>query len=64
MADYTPVATPIWPTVGYLYERMDDVDAVFEGSKAGPIYSRYGSPTVSAFEAAVAMLEGALAKTD
>jgi cystathionine beta-lyase/cystathionine gamma-synthase len=57
--DYTPVATPIWPTVGYLYESMDDVDAVFEGSKAGPIYARYGSPTVSAFEAAVAMLEGA-----
>jgi cystathionine gamma-synthase/methionine-gamma-lyase len=40
---------------------MDDLDAVFAGSKAGQIYLRYGSPTVSAFEAAVAMLEGAQA---
>ncbi len=57
--DYTPVATPIWPAVGYLYESMDDIDAVFAGSKQGYVYLRYGSPTVSAFEAAVASLEGA-----
>jgi cystathionine gamma-synthase/methionine-gamma-lyase len=57
--DYTPVATPIWPSVGYLYESMDDVDAVFAGSKQGYVYLRYASPTVSAFEAAVASLEGA-----
>ena len=59
--DYTPVATPIWPSVGYLYESMDDVDAVFAGSKQGYVYLRYASPTVSAFEAAVASLEGAAA---
>lgn len=58
-ADYTPVATPIWPAVGYLYESMDDMDAVFGGAKQGYVYLRYGSPTVSAFEAAVASLEGA-----
>ena len=57
--DSTPVVTPIWPAVGYLYESMDDMDAVFEGTKRGPLYLRYGSPTVSAFETAVAMLEGA-----
>src|SRR5512134_166761 len=57
--DYTPVATPIWPSVGYLYESMDDVDAVFAGSKQGYVYLRYASPTVSAFEAAIASLEGA-----
>jgi len=57
--DYTPVVTPIWPTVGYLYESMDDMDAVFAGSKQGYVYSRYATPTVSAFEAAVASLEGA-----
>lgn len=57
--DYTPVATPIWPAVGYLYESMDDIDAVFAGSKQGYVYLRYASPTVSAFEAAVASLEGA-----
>lgn len=57
--DYTPVSTPIWPSVGYLYESMDDVDAVFDGSRQGYVYLRYASPTVSAFESAVASLEGA-----
>ncbi|HEY9528942.1 MAG TPA: PLP-dependent transferase, partial [Anaerolineales bacterium] len=58
-ADYTPVATPIWPAVSYVYESMHDMDAVFGGEKQGYVYSRYASPTVSAFEAAVASLEGA-----
>lgn len=58
-AEYTPVVTPIWPAVGYLYENMDDMDAVFAGNKQGYVYLRYASPTLSAFEAAVASLEGA-----
>jgi cystathionine gamma-synthase/methionine-gamma-lyase len=58
-ADYRPVATPIWPTVGYLYESMDDLDAVFAHTKPGQIYLRYSNPTVEAFEAAVANLERA-----
>jgi cystathionine gamma-synthase/methionine-gamma-lyase len=45
--------------VGYLYENMADMDAVFGGEKQGYVYLRYASPTVSAFEAAVASLEGA-----
>jgi cystathionine gamma-synthase/methionine-gamma-lyase len=56
-ADYRPVATPIWPTVGYLYESMDDLDAVFARTKAGQVYLRYSNPTTEAFEAAVANLE-------
>lgn len=56
-ADYRPVSTPIWPTVGYLYESMDDLDAVFAGDKRGQIYLRYSNPTVEAFETAVADLE-------
>lgn len=55
----TPTVTPIWPAVGYIYESMDEMDAVFEGTRGGPLYLRYGSPTVSAFENAVATLEGA-----
>lgn len=58
-ADYTPVATPIWPTVGYLYENMDDTDAVLGNTRPGFVYPRYASPTVSAFEQAIASLEGA-----
>jgi len=57
--DYTPVSTPIYATVGYLYETMDQLDAVFEGSHPGYLYARYGGPTVAALEAAVADLEGA-----
>ncbi|MGB8984485.1 MAG: PLP-dependent aspartate aminotransferase family protein [Anaerolineales bacterium] len=58
-ADYTPVSTPIFPSTTYIYESMDDLDAVFAGSKQGYVYSRYATPTVTAFEAAVASLEGA-----
>lgn len=58
-ADYVPVATPIWPSVGYLYESMDDLDAVFAGTKRGQVYLRYSNPTVEAFEAAIADLEQA-----
>ena len=56
-ADYRPVTTPIWPSVGYLYESMDDLDAVFAGTKPGQVYLRYSNPTVEAFETAVADLE-------
>jgi cystathionine beta-lyase/cystathionine gamma-synthase len=56
-ADYRPVTTPIWPSVGYLYESMDDLDAVFGGTKPGQVYLRYSNPTVEAFETAVADLE-------
>ena len=58
-ADYVPVSTPIHASVGYLYESMDDLDAVFAGTKDGYVYSRYVTPTTAAFEAAVASLEGA-----
>ncbi len=38
--DYTPVASPIYPAVGYLYESMNDMDAVFAGTKSGYVYLR------------------------
>ena len=56
--EWTPVATPIYSTVGYLYESMNDLDAVFDGRKTGYVYTRYENPTVTAFEEAVAELEG------
>jgi cystathionine beta-lyase/cystathionine gamma-synthase len=57
-SEWTPVATPIYSTVGYLYEGMNDLDAVFDGKKTGYVYTRYENPTVTAFEEAVAELEG------
>jgi cystathionine beta-lyase/cystathionine gamma-synthase len=57
--DFTPVSTPIHHSVGYLYDDMDDLDAVFGGQRSGYVYTRYGSPTVTAFEQAMAGVEGA-----
>ncbi len=56
--DYTPVVTPIHPSVGFVYDSMDDLDAILGAAREGYVYPRYGSPTVAAFEAAVADLEG------
>lgn len=59
LPDYTPVTTAIWPSVAYLYENMDDTDAVLGGTRPGYVYQRYASPTVTAFEQALASLENA-----
>jgi cystathionine beta-lyase/cystathionine gamma-synthase len=55
--DFTPVVTPIYPSIGYLYDDMDDLDAIFAGAREGYVYTRYGNPTVTALEAAIADLE-------
>jgi cystathionine beta-lyase/cystathionine gamma-synthase len=52
-----PAATPIYATSTFVYERMEDVDRVVEGESLGFVYSRYGNPTVAAFEAAMAEIE-------
>jgi cystathionine beta-lyase/cystathionine gamma-synthase len=57
-ADFTPVVTPIHPTVGFLYESIDDLDGIFGSQREGYVYQRYGNPTVGAFETAMAELEG------
>jgi len=58
---YTPVVTPVHHSVGYTYEDAEDLDEVFAGASDNPVYTRYGNPTVNAFEAAVASLEGGTA---
>ena len=58
---YQPVVTPVHHSVGYTYEDTEDLDAVFAGASDNPVYTRYGNPTVNAFEAAVAALEGGAA---
>jgi cystathionine beta-lyase/cystathionine gamma-synthase len=55
---YEPVVTPVHHSVGYTYEDTEDLDAVFSGTSDNPVYTRYGNPTVAAFEAAVTALEG------
>jgi cystathionine beta-lyase/cystathionine gamma-synthase len=55
--DFIPTVTPIHPSVTYCYDRMDDLDGVFAGTRPGYVYTRYGNPTVTALEEAVASLE-------
>ena len=55
--DFSPTVTPIHPSVTYVYEHMEDLDAVFAGTRRGYVYTRYGNPTVTALEEAVATLE-------
>ncbi len=55
-----PVASAIYPSVGYTFADSNDLDAVLGNEKDGYVYStRYANPTVTAFETAVASLEGA-----
>lgn len=56
--DFTPVVTPIYNSIAYIYESMEDLDAVFARERPGYVYTRYGNPTVTALEKAVAALEG------
>ncbi len=54
-----PVVSPIHPSVGYTFADSKDLDAVLGNQKAGFVYStRYTNPTVTAFETAIANLEG------
>ncbi len=57
-AAFGATVTPIYHSVGYTYEDMEDLDAVFAGDSVNPVYTRYGNPTVAALETAVAALEG------
>lgn len=55
--DFQPTVTPIHPSVTYRYPSMEALDQVFAGTREGYVYARYGNPTVTALEEAVATLE-------
>jgi len=48
-----PATAPIVPAVTYLHP-MSELDAIFAGEQEGFVYTRYGNPTVTALEEAVA----------
>lgn len=54
---YTPVVGPIHPSVSYLYDDMDELEAVLGARQPGYVYHRYGNPTLTAFEEVMADLE-------
>lgn len=57
--EFTPTTTPIYATTSFAYERSVDLEKVFNDEMEGNVYSRYGNPTVSAFEEQIAALENA-----
>jgi cystathionine beta-lyase/cystathionine gamma-synthase len=57
--EFTPTTTPIYATTSFSYERSVDLEKVFNDEMEGNVYSRYGNPTVSAFEEQIAALENA-----
>jgi cystathionine beta-lyase/cystathionine gamma-synthase len=58
-----PNATPIFASSTYSYESMEEADRVFTGDLKDYIYTRYGNPTVDAFQDAMCVLEaGAIAR--
>ena len=54
-----PTAPPLVPASSYWYDSADELDRVLGDQQPGYSYARYASPTVVAFEQAVAALEGA-----
>lgn len=55
-----PVVSAIHPSVSYIYADSRELDAVLGEEKPGFVYSsRYANPTITAFEMAIANLEGA-----
>src|SRR5713101_3968365 len=54
-----PTAPPLVPASSYWYDSADDLDRVLGDVQPGYSYARYASPTVVAFEEAIAALEDA-----
>ena len=52
------VSVPIYQTSTFAFPSAEEGGARFAGASAGPIYTRFGNPTVQALEECVAELEG------
>ena len=53
-----PTALPIYASATYTYGSMDEIDKVFAREIPDYIYTRYGNPTVAAFEKVMQTIEG------
>jgi O-succinylhomoserine sulfhydrylase len=56
---FDETAEALFLTQGYVYASAAEAEASFAGEVEHYVYSRYGNPTVSAFEERLALLEGA-----
>jgi len=58
-SDYYGSCTPVHHSTTFMYDSMQALDDVFQRKRAGYVYSRFGTPTSTALERALATLEGA-----
>lgn len=56
--EFTPVVAPIYPGSTYLYDDLEVMDTALAGEEGRYVYTRYGNPTTTALETAIANLEG------
>lgn len=57
--EFQETSEALFLTQGYTYDRASDAEAAFKGELDRFVYSRYGNPTVHAFEERLRLLEGA-----
>ncbi|HLS03043.1 MAG TPA: aminotransferase class I/II-fold pyridoxal phosphate-dependent enzyme, partial [Beutenbergiaceae bacterium] len=57
--EFDEMAEPIFLTQGFVYDHAADAEAAFAGDLNRFTYSRYGNPTVSAFEERLRLIEQA-----
>ncbi len=58
LGEAQPTAPPIHVATAFTYPTTGELDAVFADNSSGYVYSRFGNPTVTALEDAVAAIEG------
>jgi cystathionine beta-lyase/cystathionine gamma-synthase len=54
-----PSSPPLYQASSYEFDDLDDVEAIYGGTRPGAIYGRYGGPNALHFESAMAELESA-----
>ena len=55
---FIPVSTPIYSSATFVYETLEEIDAISAGTRPGFTYSRHHNPTNAALEEALVALEG------
>src|SRR5918997_1387285 len=56
--DFYPISTPIYASTTFAHQDVETTDRILGGEEPGYSYARYDTPTVVAFEEALASLEG------
>ncbi len=58
-ANSSALSVPIWATTTFVADSVDEGRRMATSTTSSTFYSRYGNPTINAFEDAIAELEGA-----